>query len=212
MPDFSDDAPNFFVWCDASDFALGAVLLQGGQVIAYSTGEKELLGIVHALGVWQSYLEGGKGVRVMTDHAPNTYLPSQPNLSRRQARWSGFLQRFNTLTWHYKPGRINVADPVSRSPPFDNASVADLAAAEWRSWLHCTSTHGDQHSVTVNAIQCALAGSPLCNLFATQIVTACEGTDSTDVPLASNLLDRIRAGYAADPQFGQLADKPDHRF
>jgi hypothetical protein len=27
MPDFSDDAPDFFVWCDASDFALGAVLI-----------------------------------------------------------------------------------------------------------------------------------------------------------------------------------------
>jgi hypothetical protein len=147
----------------------------------------------------------------MTDHAPNTYLASRPNLSRRQARWSGFLQRFNTLTWHYKPFRINVADPVSISPLLDNASVADLAAAEWKSWLQLTSRHGDQKSVAVNAIQCAPAGSLLCNLFATQIVTSCEGTD-IDLPLASYLLDRIRAGYAADPRFGQFADKPDHRF
>jgi hypothetical protein len=152
MPEISDDAPDFFVWCDASDFALRAVLLQGGKVIAneaetlnsaeqnYSTGEKELLGVVHALGVWRCYLEGGKGVRVMIDHAPNTYLPSQPILSRRQARWSGFLQRFNTLTWHYKPGRINVADPVSGSPLLDNANVTDLAAEEWKS--SGTSKHG----------------------------------------------------------------------
>ena len=50
----------------------------------------------------------------MTDHAPNTFMPTQATLSRRQARWSEFLQRFKTLEWHYKPGRINVAEPVAR--------------------------------------------------------------------------------------------------
>jgi hypothetical protein len=34
-PDFSADAPPSDVWCDASDLAIGAVLLQGGKVIAY---------------------------------------------------------------------------------------------------------------------------------------------------------------------------------
>ena len=40
------------------------------------------------------------------------------------------------LTWHYKPGRINVADPISRSPALQtNVSAVDVAAQEWRDWL-----------------------------------------------------------------------------
>ncbi len=35
QPDFSNDAPGFGVWCDASDFGTGGVLLQGGRVIAF---------------------------------------------------------------------------------------------------------------------------------------------------------------------------------
>ncbi len=82
-------------------------------------------------------MEGAKEVRVFTDHAPNTYLPSQHTLSRRQARWSGFLQRFATLTWHYKPGKVNVADPVSRAPHLPvNGSALELAAESWHSWVN----------------------------------------------------------------------------
>ena len=79
----------------------------------YTTGEQELLAVVHALRTWRCYLEGDKAVNIVTDHIPNTYLPTQPRLSRRDAGWSEFLQRFPTLSWDYKPGSKNVADPVS---------------------------------------------------------------------------------------------------
>ena len=36
-------------------------------------------------------------------------------MGRRQARWSEFLQQFR-YTWEYRPGRLNVADPISRIP------------------------------------------------------------------------------------------------
>ena len=61
LPDFSEDAPGFAVWTDASGFGLGAFLLQGGRVVAYEartmspaernygTGEQELLAMIHAL-------------------------------------------------------------------------------------------------------------------------------------------------------------------
>ena len=119
----------FDVICDASGYNIGAVLMQGGRPIAYEgrkmtdpetkypVGEQELLAVFYALQKWRCYLEGPIKVNVITDHAPNTWLASQPNLSRRQARWSEFLQRFQ-LTWVYRPGRTNMADPISRNPAF----------------------------------------------------------------------------------------------
>ena len=72
QPCFDGNAPGFEVWCDTSDFGTGAVLLQGGRVIAfqasalhqaernYTTGEKELLAVVRALTAWRCYLKGEK--------------------------------------------------------------------------------------------------------------------------------------------------------
>jgi len=126
LPEVGEGAPPFTVVCDASDFGLGAVLMQNDRPVAfesrklsgaeinYTVGEKELLGVVNALQKWRCYLEGVR-FTVVTDHHPNTYLPSQPNLSRRQARWSELLSSYD-FGWSYRPGRTNVADPMSRSP------------------------------------------------------------------------------------------------
>ena len=136
MPDFSKP---FEVVCDASIVAVGAVLLQEDRPIAfeskklnaaqynYSTTEQELLAVVHALTVWRCYLEGVK-FTVVTDHCPNTFFNSQPMLSRRQARWSEFLQQFD-FEWVYRPGRQNVADPLSRLTCTAGTSEPDQAAA-----------------------------------------------------------------------------------
>jgi hypothetical protein len=110
---------------DASDLGLGGVLLQEGHPVAfesrklndaelnYQTTEKEMLAVVHALRVWRCYLEGAE-FTVYTDHVSNTYFQMQPNLSRRQARWSEFLQRFWAFEWKYRKGSKNVADALSR--------------------------------------------------------------------------------------------------
>jgi transposase InsO family protein len=73
--------------------------------------------VIHALGTWRCYLEGGEPFVVVTDHKPNTFFQSQPRLSPRQVRWMEFLSRFH-FTWQYRPGRTNVADPLSRDPSF----------------------------------------------------------------------------------------------
>ena len=125
LPDFSKP---FDVVCDACGFGIGAVLLQDGQPIAfesrqmlpaeqnYSVTEQELLACVHALKIWRSYLEGAAEFRLHTDHGANTFLDTQPSLSRRQARWQEFLSRFH-FTWKFLPGvRYNAADPLSRRP------------------------------------------------------------------------------------------------
>jgi len=87
----------------------------------YTVGEQELLAVHHALQIWRCYIEGSNHpITVVTDHAPNTWLDTQPNLSRRHARWSEFLQWYK-LIWQYRPGRTNVADPLSRNPAYLSA-------------------------------------------------------------------------------------------
>jgi hypothetical protein len=125
MPDNSKD---FVVIADASCHSLGAVLLQEGHPVAfwsksmdsaqakYHTTEQELLAVLSALEHWRCYLLD-KPFTVLTDHNPNTFFDTKPaqHLSGRQVRWQQRLALFN-FTWEYKPGKINVADPLSRLP------------------------------------------------------------------------------------------------
>lgn len=118
----------FRVVVDASDFALGATLLQdhgkGWQPVAfdgrkmtsaelnYVTTDKENLGLVHALLNWRAYFEGRK-VTVVTDHHALTHLKTQPHLNRRQARWLELLANFDLEIIH-RPGTQNCSDALSR--------------------------------------------------------------------------------------------------
>jgi hypothetical protein len=121
-----DERLPYEVVTDASDLGVGALLLQEGHHVAYESRklssaelnynvtEKEMLSVVHALRVWRCYLEGAD-FTMFTDHVSNTFFQTQPNLSRRQARWSEFLQRFGTFPWKYRKGTSNVvADAMSR--------------------------------------------------------------------------------------------------
>ncbi len=125
-PDFTKP---FIVYTDASDKAVGAVLLQdqgdGPQPIAfhsrklmpaevnYHPGEQELLAIVDALTTWRCYLQGSK-FTVNSDHLNLRYLATKTSLTKRQARWLEFLQTFD-MNIQYKEGPKNIADPLTRS-------------------------------------------------------------------------------------------------
>ncbi|CAH9148831.1 unnamed protein product [Cuscuta epithymum] len=122
LPDFA--AP-FEVHTDASDRALGGVLVQDEHPVAfesrklkdaetrYSAHEKEMTAVVHCLEVWRHYLLGTK-FKVVTDNVANTYFKSQKKLSPKQARWMEFLDEFD-FDWVHRPGRHNaVADALSR--------------------------------------------------------------------------------------------------
>ena len=121
LPDMAEGSPEFGLVCDASGYGLGGVLLQSGRPIAfwsrktlpaeknYHVFEQELLAVFEALRVFRCYLDGVH-CTLITDHKPNTYLDTQPTMSRHQTRWTEYLQRSN-FTWECRSGRTNVADP-----------------------------------------------------------------------------------------------------
>jgi hypothetical protein len=124
-PDYSKP---FELVSDASLIGTGAVLLQEGRVVAYTskkfsaaernytTTEHEMLGVVRALEEWRCHFTGSaEDLKLVTDHNPITYFDSKKSLTRRLERWVQFMSQFN-YTWVYRKGADNVADPLSRSP------------------------------------------------------------------------------------------------
>ena len=124
----ADMSKSFRVVTDASDQAIGAVLLQADEEgewhpIAYlsrrlrpeecnyTAMERETLAAVHALRSWKHYLY--KPFQLVTDNQGVTYLKSKPGLSKREARWVEFLADFEVDIIHC-PGKQNVADALSR--------------------------------------------------------------------------------------------------
>ncbi|CAN6573248.1 unnamed protein product [Malus baccata var. baccata] len=118
----------FELMCDASDYALGAVLGQrknklphviyyasrtlNDAQLNYSTTEKELLAVVFALDKFRSYLIGTK-VIVFTDHAALKYLFTKKEAKPRLIRWMLLLQEFD-IEIKDKNGSDNVvADHLS---------------------------------------------------------------------------------------------------
>ncbi|KAL0343423.1 UNVERIFIED_CONTAM: Transposon Tf2-11 polyprotein [Sesamum angustifolium] len=127
----------FTVETDASDFALGGVLMQDGHPVAfesrklkdverrYSVHEKELLAVVHCLRLWRHYLLGSPFV-VKTDNIAVSHFMSQPKLTSRQARWQELLSEFHFVL-EYRAGSSNhVADALSRRA--DLATLGSVAA------------------------------------------------------------------------------------
>ncbi|GFU70442.1 retrovirus-related Pol polyprotein from transposon 297 [Trichonephila clavipes] len=113
----------------ASNYALGAVLLQGegsdehpieyaSRLLTpaernYSTTEREALAVVWALKKFRGYIEGTE-ITVASDHQPLKWLLNLKSPTGRLARWALEIQSFN-LKVQYIPGKANVvADMLSR--------------------------------------------------------------------------------------------------
>jgi hypothetical protein len=122
----------FILQTDASDYAMGAVLLQldqdggrrpvayasktfGKAELNYTVTEKECLAIVWAVTiVFRPYLSF-KSFTIETDHSALTYLKSA-ELTARAKRWALRLQEY-TFTVTHIPGKDNTfADMLSRLP------------------------------------------------------------------------------------------------
>ncbi|RVW88185.1 Retrovirus-related Pol polyprotein from transposon 17.6 [Vitis vinifera] len=121
-------APNwqlpFEVMCDASDFAIGAVLGQredGKPYVIYyasktlneaqrnyTTTEKELLAVVFALDKFRAYLVGSF-IIVFTDHSALKYLLTKQDAKARLIRWILLLQEFDLQIQKRKGGECEKA-------------------------------------------------------------------------------------------------------
>ncbi|KAK1615325.1 hypothetical protein QYE76_020842 [Lolium multiflorum] len=117
----------FEIMCDASDFAVGAVL---GQRVDkklnvihyasktldaaqrnYATTEKELLAVVFACDKFRPYIVDSK-VTIHTDHAAIRYLMTKKDAKPRLIRWVLLLQEFD----------LHIIDRKGADNPVDNLS------------------------------------------------------------------------------------------
>ncbi|GJP43004.1 hypothetical protein CLOM_g2514 [Closterium sp. NIES-68] len=147
-----DPERDFVIEADASEQAVGAVLMQdqgnGLQPIAYLSKklqgaelnypihDKEAFAIIIAFKTLRCYLKGRK-TTVYTDHCSLKYLKTQPSLSRRQVRWIDFLETHFHYDIVYKPGHKDKADALSRP-----AHVAAIQVEGMNPLLEGLFTHG----------------------------------------------------------------------
>src|ERR1700733_11314301 len=120
----------FNLYCDSSDFAVGAVLTQTddegierpvsfiSQKLTdtqrrWATVEKEAYAIIWALNKLKEIVIGSK-IFIFTDHNPLIYLTESMSKSAKLVRWSLALQTFDVEV-KYKKGKLNIiADCLSR--------------------------------------------------------------------------------------------------
>ncbi|GJS77401.1 reverse transcriptase domain-containing protein [Tanacetum coccineum] len=147
---------DFEIMCDASDFALGAVLGQRkdkhfhpihyasktmtGAQLHYTTTEKEMLAVVYALEKFRPYLVLSKTI-VYTDHSAIKYLMAKQDAKSRLLRWILLLQEFNIeirvkteLEWRYEEIKkvfVNDDEQVVENVEFKNVNVLNDNTTPW---------------------------------------------------------------------------------
>ncbi|GKB88750.1 reverse transcriptase domain-containing protein [Tanacetum coccineum] len=140
----------FELICDASDFAIGAVLGQRKnkhfQPIYYASKtmteaqahytmtEKELLAVVYAFEKFRSYLILSKSI-VYTDHSAIKYLFAKKDAKARLMRWILLLQEFDVEIRDKKGAKNLAADHLSKlknphQNEFENKEITETFPLE----------------------------------------------------------------------------------
>ncbi|GJR56400.1 reverse transcriptase domain-containing protein [Tanacetum coccineum] len=173
-------APNwdqpFEIMCDASDYAIGAVL---GQRIEkhfrpihyasktmteaetnYTTTEKEMLAVVYAFEKFRSYLIMNKSV-VYTDHSALKYLFNKKDAKARLLRWVLLLQEFDFSVIDTKGAENYAADHLSRlENPYENVfDPKEINETFPLETLNMVTSHDDQNTLWFSDIANYHAGN-----------------------------------------------------
>jgi hypothetical protein len=113
------------VKCDASGYAIGAVLSQEDRLVAYfsekldeaklkySTYDKELYAIIHALKKWRHYLIP-REFFLYSDNHTLQFVTQQEKLNKKHAKWVEYMQNFTFVIKHISGTANKVADALSR--------------------------------------------------------------------------------------------------
>ncbi|GJT03541.1 reverse transcriptase domain-containing protein [Tanacetum coccineum] len=150
--------------CDASDYAVGAVLGQrktkhfkpihyASKTMTdaqahYTTTKKELLAVVYAFEKFRPYLVLSKTI-VYTDHSTLKYLLAKQDAKQRLIRWILLLQEFDVIIRDKKETENLVAGHLSR---LENPYQCDLEKKEITKTfpletLRMISFHGDSSTL-----------------------------------------------------------------
>ena len=129
---YPDIKKPYKVYTDASDYAIGAALVQetemGERVIQYLSHqlnetqrrwpiiEKEAYAIVYSIQKFRHYLLGSK-FTVMTDHKPLKHLFTSEMKNVRIQRWAIILEEFGCDVEYISGSKNVVADALSRLGP-----------------------------------------------------------------------------------------------
>ena len=108
----------FSVYTDASGIGLGAVLMQDGRVVTYTSRQLkkheqnypvhdlELATVVMLLKMWRHHLYDAR-FEIFTDHKSLKYVFTQRDLNLRQRRWVEYMKDYDfELAYHL--GKANV--------------------------------------------------------------------------------------------------------
>jgi hypothetical protein len=121
----------FEIECDASKYAIGAILYQRDRngnkhpVCFYSKTltppeqnydihDRELLAIIQSLEEWRHYLEGApQTVTIWSDHRNLTHWKKSQKVNQQQARWYEFLARFDYKIENITGKNLSAPDALS---------------------------------------------------------------------------------------------------
>ena len=134
---------------DASEYGLGAVLMQKDKPVAYASRslkpaehndaqiEKERLAIVFGLEKFHHYTYGVPGITVVTDHKPLVAITNKP-FSKAPRRLQATLLRLQpySIKVEYQPGStLAIADTLSRAPLPDSSRTTETVTVNNLQWM-----------------------------------------------------------------------------